>query len=732
MRSSIEFLAGRTALIAGSLAAASFALAGDARAQAPQVLPGIVVQGATLEPPPARSPRPAPADDATDQAPSASDSGAAGAAGSGQGGDAATGLDGSRIGTSVSVVTRADLQAQQVRNGAEALRSLPGVSISRTGNFAGLTQVRIRGSEADHTLVLVDGIAANSGSDGQYDFSDLQTEDIERIEVIRGPQSALFGSNAIGGVINIITRGGQGPLTVTGRAEYGSFNTRDVAARVSGGNERAWGAVTVHRQSTSGFNIAPRGSLDENDGSRLTTISAKAGFKPAENIAIGFNFRRTDKQLARDDQTGLDSRGGFVIASDSSSRSQTMVELLGADLRWDMLGGALTHIFRANRNVTERNDFTSAYFPNFFPPPAASLAESNFNNRSEAYTYAYQATYRFATPMLLAARHSVTGLVEQETDSFTPGPDAGDRIKRTRSRVGTAAEWRGELFDRLNLSAGLRHDDNDSSPNSTTWRTTASLRLPEIGLRPHGSVGTAVKLPTQFEQFGAAANFVPNPKLKPEESFGWDAGVEFMVLAGKATLDVTYFQSDLQNKINTAFISMFDPARIMDCRPGDVFCSTSINLTGTSHRRGVETALRAELSPGLMLGLGYTWLDAVDNAGVREIRRPPHSGRADVSYTFDQKRANVTLAVAYNGRMSDTVFGAPFFFPTSTLDLDQYWLVTLAGSYKLQPGVELFGRIENLLNQKYEEIYGFNTQPIVAFAGVRFTFEDRPIREAAN
>src|SRR5690606_36762423 len=176
------------------------------------------------------------------------------------------------LGTAVTVVTGEDLQRQQIRHAADALRSLPGVSVDRAGSPAGLTPVRIRGSEANHTLVLIDGIEANTDSNGAFNCSDLMSEDIERVEVIRGPQRALYGSNAIGGVINILTKKGGRPLSVTARAEGRSFGTKSGAARVSGGNERIWGVATVQHQRSDGVNIAPEGPLGEKDGYRITSL----------------------------------------------------------------------------------------------------------------------------------------------------------------------------------------------------------------------------------------------------------------------------------------------------------------------------------------------------------------------------------------------------------------------------------------------------------------------------
>src|SRR5690606_8519628 len=239
-----------TRLLSSIALASPLTMALPAPAAAQQELPGIVVEGATLEvPPPAPRPRPAAASTPA-AAPSSSSAeapatapgaevvdDAEAAATAAATSDRVAGIPRAQLGTAVTVITGEDLQRQQVRHAADALRSLPGVSVSRTGSPAGLTQVRIRGGETNHTLVLIDGIEANVASDGIFDFSDLLTEDIERIEVVRGPQSALYGSNAVGGVINIVTRSGKGPLAVTARAEAGSFGTRGGAVGISGGNE---------------------------------------------------------------------------------------------------------------------------------------------------------------------------------------------------------------------------------------------------------------------------------------------------------------------------------------------------------------------------------------------------------------------------------------------------------------------------------------------------------------
>ncbi len=690
-------------------ASTSLVLTSGANAQ--QTLPGIVVQGATLDAPPKRAS--AAEQSQTSQGPRPAS--APTVAGSSVIPDAIAGLDDNvqasgipadRIGTSLSVVTAADLKNQQVRHAADALRSLPGVSVGRTGAFAGLTQLRIRGAEANHTLVLIDGIEANSGTDGEFDFSDLSADDIERIEVLRGAQSGIYGSNAVGGVVNIITKGGRGPLTVTAKVEGGSFNTRDVSARISGGNDKGYLSIGAHRRESDGFNVAPNRdpgnpSFSDDDNSRLTSFSLKAGGQITRDASLDVVLKNISKSGDRDGFGGM--VGSLATAIDDPSRFSSNIWLAGVNLRWDMLDGALTHIVRANHNATRRIDEDRSTFP------------FRSDNASETNKIGYLVTYRFATPMMAAAKHSISGLIEKEFETYQPRSDftSGEDFERTR--IGKVFEYRGEFADRLFVTGSVRRDDNDSFQDFTTWRTTAALKLPELAMRPHASAGTGVKYPSFFEQYGfIPGSFLPNPNLKPETSFGWDAGIEFTVIRDRATIDVTYFKTNLENKI----VSQGFPYSLT-------------NSAGEATRQGVEVAGRYKVSTALSLGLSYTYLDAKESNGQQEVRRAPHGGRLDMNYGFASGRGNFNVAAAYNGRSEDTAFRLgvdPFFgfttFTPERVRLDDYLLLTAAVSYKVQPGVELFGRIENLANQKYQEVYGYETAGATAFAGVRFTYED--------
>jgi vitamin B12 transporter len=649
-------------------------------------LPGIYVQGATLE-----APSPSPGQGAP---------GGTAAADEGKGGSgAAEGVPLEQIGSAVTVVTGAELEAQQIRHAADALRSLPGVSVSRTGSSSGLTQIRIRGAEGNHTLVLIDGIDAGDTALGEFDFSSLLTEDIERIEIVRGPQSGLYGSKAIGGVINIVTKTGKGPFTASVRAEGGSLGTHDVSGRVSGGSDRAWFYASAQQRGAQFFNWSETGS--EDDPWRNTTLSLKGGATLLKGVTLDFSLRNSGNFTNTDDSPFF----GLLVPFDSFATSETNVFLGGARLKWDSLDGAWSQILSFNRNHTEVKTQSDLAGPS-----------DNDNGRDKL---AYLVSYRFGTPTFLAASHTISGQVGKETETFTPTSAFSDGLERERSQVGYVGEYRGEYFKRLYVTANVRHDDNDTFQDFTTWRTAASLNLPEVKIRPHASVGTGVALPGMFEQFGSFLGSPPfhgNPNLEPEESLGWDAGVELTLLKDRAFLDLTYFHANLTNEI--------------------VGFGTSLaNLDGESERRGIEVALRAQLTPTLRLGASYTYLDAagadlnLDPTGTvqfPEVRRPRHAGRADLTYLFADGRGSVNLAAIYNGRTQDDVFfqgGAPDFpFTTSRVTLDDYWLIDLAASYKLRKGVELFGRVENALDAQYEEVFGYNTPGITAFAGVRFTF----------
>ncbi len=702
----------RSIAVHGRLLLASAAVLTDGAAtgvlaQGAAELPPILVQGATAEVIEPRKDAGEEADRAR-AAPAPAEGSTAPAEGTpAPGGESIGGIPIDRIGSSVSVVTGAELEERQIRNAADALRSLPGVSVSRQGNPHNLTVVRLRGAESNHTLVLIDGVEVNSGTtDGFFDFANLGTEDIEQIEVLRGPQSGLYGGSAVGGVINIITKQGKGPLTVRARTEAGAFGTEDGLLQVSGGDDRAHGILSLYGRRTDGFNISLTGN--EEDFGRFSSFNFTGGVRPFEHLKIDGTLRRSHVEGGRDNGFGGVLDGFAVPADDGSTFGNTMwIGRLAATL--DTLDGHLVHQFRVTRAQMDTTDHDATF--------GTDLATTGIHTK-----YGYVATYRLDGPTGLPVRHFLTGLVEREEESFVQ-PVGGDGIERERGRTGYVGEVRGEYFNSLFLTATIRRDDNDVFEDFSTWRTSASWKVPQTPFRVHASYGTAVKYPSFSEQFGFFVGFFPNPNLQPEDSQGWDAGIETRFLGGRAVVDVTYFNQNLHNEID--FRAATDPA-------APPFSFEPFNRAGTSTREGVEVAARYLLAPGLTLGGSYTFLDAKEDTGQEEVRRPRHSGRLDVNYAFDGGRGNFNVAAIYNGDMKDLAFEAGPPFGSQVVLLKEYWLVSAAASYRVAPGVELFGRVENALDEDYQEVFGFATAGIAAFAGVRFTYEEPATAAAAR
>lgn len=666
--------------------------AGAATAQETR-LPGIVVEGATLSRPPGRAASPV----ATPQAAPATSAEASDALAV-EGGDAGVPL--SEVGSSVTVVTGAQLRDRQVRTAAEALQSLPGVHVSSNSTPASVTEVRIRGAENNHTLVLIDGVPANDPTNGAYDFSDLSTADIERIEVIRGAQSVIYGSGAVGGVINIITRSGRVPARVTIATEVGGMGTRDVALGARGGSERVWASLSYNARYSNGFNIAPVGS--ERDQSRLETFAFRGGVQVMPGLVVDGSLRLSRKAGERDGFDG--APGTLATAVDDASRFTGNVLLGSVRARWETFGGALTHEFRTTYNETRTTD-TDMLFPAF---PFLSKYDA------VARTHSYLATLKLpGNPAFLT--HTVAGLAEWNEESFTPLGDFTDGLRRSRDRFAFAGEWCGTFARQLHLTAGIRHDDNSAFEDFTSWRGTVAWQVPGmapgVGLRPHASIGTGFKAPSFFEQFGSIPSFfTPNPNLTPEEASGWDAGIELSLWRGRLVFDVTYFSAELENKI----------------APNPGFVPTLINLPGISHRDGIEVSAKYRVIPGVTVGATYTYLDATDPDGTREVRRPPHAGRVDVDAAFSDGRGRFHFAAIYNGRRDDLAFrvGATPVDPWTNeiVGLDAIWRLSTAVSYKIRPDLEVFGRIENLLDDRGQEVFGFAQPGIAAYAGLRLTF----------
>jgi vitamin B12 transporter len=602
------------------------------------------------------------------------------------------------VGYSVSVLDEDDIRVRQNPVVSDLLRSVPGVAVGRSGGPGQLTQLRLRGAEGNHTLVLIDGIEANElNFNGEFDFAALLAVGIERIEVLRGAQSALYGSDALGGVINVITTSGRPGLRAEASAEGGSFGTRQVTALVSGGTGRFTGALSAGYFGADGINLSRFG--DEKDGSRVFTVGGKAAAELTGALRLDGALRYVDSRADTDAQDFAFPplpTNGLVIDTADEQENRQFYGRLGGEL--SLFDGVWVHKAAALYAHTERE----------YHNPDDDLT----GNSGSRLKLEYQSTLNVATPALAGAEHHLTvgfQREEQDFENFGAVPDALENQRRSDAQDGLVAEYRVGFAERVFLSAGVRHDFNRLFADATTYRLAAAWKAGG-GTRLHASHGTAVTNPGFFELFGFFPDFfIGNPDLKPERSRSVDVGIEQTFWNGALTVDVTYFDADLRDEIVTVF-------------DFDTFLTSVENLDGKSRRNGVEVMLSARLGEALTIGGSYAHVRSRQPDGRREVRRPKHTGNLNVNYAFAGDRGNLNLDVSYNGRQLDNEFS--LLTPESVVRLGGYVLVSVAASYRLSDAVELFGRIENLLDDRYEEVFSYRSPGIGAFAGVRLRLGD--------
>lgn len=589
-------------------------------------------------------------------------------------------------GGSVTVIDSEALVQRQAREIADILRDVPGLSVS---GIAGQTQVRIRGTEANHTLVLIDGIEVSDPFFGEFDFGSLAIDQAARIEVLRGQQSALYGSDAIGGVIHYITLTGSEAPGLQLRAEGGSFGTFNTAARYGGVAGDFDYAISATHLGTDG-SVGTRGGTRDL-GKTTNAASFNGLWTPAPNarVRIVGRYSATDSDFNNQDFMAGSPTFGFAVDSPgTSSETQGLYALVSGEL--DLLDDRWTHALTAQIADINRDGFSNNAL--------------NSGSEGQRLKTSYTSSLRLGTE---AMRHTITFAGDWERERFrntTPGVFTGQRQIRN---LGLVAEYGLVANDRLSLGAALRWDDNSRFDNTLTYRVQGSYAF-DFGLRARAAAGSGIKNPGFFELFGFVdGRFIGNAALKPERSQGWEIGLEQTLADGAVTLGATYFESTLEDEIFTDF-------------PPPNFIATPTNRTTQSRQHGVETFLRAQLSPAWRIDASYTRLTAREN-GTREVRRPRDTANIALSWQALEERGGLTLIVRHSGSQTDSAFLDPSFIPT-TVTLDAFTLVSLAGSLRITDGVELTARVENLLDETYEQVFSFTNPGIGAFAGLRARF----------
>lgn len=595
-----------------------------------------------------------------------------------------------QLGASVTVLDAAALDQRQTRIVSDILRDVPGLAVSRAGAVGGFTQVRIRGSESNHVLMLIDGIEVSDPYQGEYDFSSLIADDAARIEVLRGQQSSLYGSDAIGGVIQYITATGKEAPGYSARVEGGSFGTYSGAARAAGVSGALDYALSGSYYHTAGTPTARGGTRDI--GSDSVGASAKVNWDdggPFKLTAVG----RYSLTAADNNDTALDGPlYGYIVDSPGvRSRNEAFYGLVRAQLT--LLDGRWTNALSGQIADTTRKGFE-----------AFGL---NYGDHGRRYKGSFESAIRFGGDTV---RHRLTGAVDVEREAFSNiAPQSTFypffRGQRHTDNLGIVGEYELLVGDTLALGGSVRRDQNDRFADVTTFRVQGSYKL-ATGTRFRAAYGTGVKDPGYYELFGYwDGRYIGNPNLKPEKSKGWEAGVEQDFADHKATIGATWFDSKLTDEIFTTY-------------PAPDFVATPANRAADSKQRGLEVYASARPIPELRFDLAYTYLHAREN-GLAEVRRPKHVGSLNVTVISPDQRFSTTLTVRYNGRQDDLAYTDPVFFAPVRVSLQEYVLVNLNAEYRITPKIALFGRVENLFDEKYEEAFSFATSGRAAYGGVR-------------
>ncbi|MEM9599496.1 MAG: TonB-dependent receptor [Pseudomonadota bacterium] len=561
-----------------------------------------------------------------------------------------------------SVLTETEIAARGQQTVAELLRTLPGIAVNRSGTQGGLTDIRMRGAEANQVLVLIDGVEVADPSNGGYDFAGLRAADIVKIEVLRGEQSALYGSDAVAGVISIVTRAGETTPRWRARLEAGSRNTAEgqLSAVIPVGQAAL--SINGNAFTTEGFDVS--GSGGERDGSKSRSLNV--GLNALQLGAFRLDGKYESSILTSDFDSGNFLAGGLSDAPQNvTDRKREAARL---DLRFAT--GSVDHKVSGSWSETDTDT------PIFGSRTIGERTNLNW------------------VAGLQSGAHNVTLLGEYEKETFE---QVGDPDIPDNEMGAVAADYRLDI-DALTLSVSARYDLNDLFEDAITWRLGVGYGFDWEG-RIRASVGTGIKNPSLIDLFGffPESSFIGNPDLEPEESLGVSVGYEQTVGNFRASVD--YFYSELRNEITGFTFNGF---------------SSLSNLATDSTREGLELEASYILD-GFRLSGSATLLDSEQN-GVEEIRRPDFLSSATLDWDATDRLA-LALFVDHTGSQLDTNF-ATF----SVVELDSFTLVGANASYDLSDSVALTLRGENLLDEDYQELFGYASAGRAVYAGLALDF----------
>ncbi|MFZ2384714.1 MAG: TonB-dependent receptor [Candidatus Omnitrophota bacterium] len=586
-------------------------------------------------------------------------------------------------GSSTTVITGEEIENSGKLTVEEVLKSVPGVSVIGSGGFGGSVQVYMRGAKPGHVLVMIDGIEVNDpiSIERSFDFANLTTDNIERIEVVRGPQSTLYGSDAMAGVINIVTKKGSLKPETAVFSETGAHNTFREGAEVRGTSGALDYSFYLSRLDSDGINKVSTGT--EKDGYRNTTFSSRIGYKVLDDAELSLVSRYTDVKTDID-AAAYDDDPNYISWSKDYALKAAFDQPLNSWWKHN-LSFSWHYLDRKDRSETDEAhpyDYISDWY------------------KGDDQKTAWQHDFTLASWDTLIA-----GLeYEKERGSSyyysegVWGPYSSKQDSKSVENKGYYLQNQFKFRERLFITPGIRVDDHQLFGVETTYKISAVYHILESGTSLKANYGTAFKAPSLYQLYSSYGD----PSLNPDESKSYDFGFEQKLFSDKLSFSLTRFHNDFRDMVD------YDSA-----------ASKYMNI-GRARTEGYEAGAGFRFFDGLSINANFTYTDTENKeTGLELLRRPRRQVNLDLDWRFMPK-ADLNLGMSYVGRRRDVIYDA--YYNESFVTDKAYTVFRIASSYELTRNFRVFARIENIFDKKYEEIPGYAVPGRSFYAGLRASF----------
>lgn len=597
------------------------------------------------------------------------------------------------LANSISVIDSAQISNSNSNNVFDVIKNETGISFTRQGGNGTLSNLYIRGANSSHTMVLIDGVEVNLTNDpsGVYDFASLPVDNIERIEILRGPQSTLYGSDALAGVVNIFTKKGAGSSKFSLLTEGGTYNSYKTSAGISGSIQKFNYVASLNRTGSDGFSAASKKyGNTEKDGYTFNNLSSVLGYNLNKNAEINL-YTRFAKSKSNYDQLGGkfgDDPTYIFNQEEFSVRGEGKLKLL--DGNWNQRFG-LSFI----RNVRKYSFDTSAasiyYSRSFYDGRRYKLDWQNDFQLNELNLLSLGA--EFEIEKASSEYYAYTFLSPPDYSSIFP--------QKSANTIGVFLQDQINYAERFFSTIGIRLDNNNKFGAQFTYRFSPAYMIWESGTKIKATIGNGFKAPSLYYLYDPAFG---NENLNPEKSLGWEFGIEQFLFKQGISFGATYFYNKFTDMFGFDYLT---------------FKTININKALT---KGVELFLQAKPVDGLNVKINYTFTDARDissnspDYNKKLLRRPDNKSGLFLSYSFIPK-ANINAVIIWVGTREDIDFST-----YQRIELKGYLLINLSAHYDVFDFLRLNARAENLLNTDYEEVFGYGTAGLSFYGGINLTF----------